>query len=109
MCAVSASADAAQAEKAAAAAGVCYDKAVAAGSKAEANIHLSKLEGHGMKAFNTSMEALRAALRAAEISVRGNTHICSAAADAARASECASRVSTLSAAAFTECIGKWGV
>lgn len=109
MCAISATADAAQADKAAAAAGVCYDRAIIAKSRAEANTHLVKLDNHCMKAYHSSVAALRTAARAAEVSIRGNTHICSAAADAARASECASRASTLSCAAFTECATKWGI
>lgn len=109
MCAVNATADATRAEKAAAAAGVCYDRAIVAESKAEANSHLVKLDNHCMKAYNASVVALKTATRAAEVSIRGNVHICSAAADAARASECASRAATLSAAAFTECVTKWGI
>jgi hypothetical protein len=108
LCAVSVTADAARADKAASAAGVCYDRAIVAKSRADANTHLVKLDDHCMKAYNASVTALRTAARAAEVSIRGNTHICSAAADAARASECASRAATLSTAAFTECIRKWG-
>ena len=109
MCAVNATADAARADKAAAAAGVCYDRAIVAKNRTEANAHLVKLEDYCMKAYNASVTALQTATRAAEVSIRGNTHICSAAADAARASECASRASTLSTAAFTECARQWGI
>jgi hypothetical protein len=62
-----------------------------------------------MQAYRASVDALKTATRAAEISPRGNTHICSAAADAARACERASYAATLSAAAFTEWERKWGV
>jgi hypothetical protein len=108
MCAVRAAADATRAEKAAAAAGVCYDKAIAAEDRAEAAPYLVNLETHCSEAYRASLTALRTAVRAAEISLRGNTHSCSAAADAARACECASRAATLSAAAFTEWQRKWG-
>ena len=109
MCAVRVTADAARAENAAAAAGVCYDRAFAAESRADATPHLVALETHCMEAYRASLTALRTAVRASEISLRGNTHSCSAAADAARACECASRAATLSSAAFTEYKRRWGV
>jgi len=108
MCAVRVTADAARAEKAAAAAGVCYDRAFAAERRSDVAPHLVELETHCMRAYDASVTALRTAARAAEISLRGNTHSCSAAADAARACECASRAATYSAAAFTEWKRKWG-
>ena len=108
MCAVRASSDADRAEKAAAAAGVCYDRAFAAERRADVPPHLVELETHCSEAYRASLTALRTAVRAAEISLRGNTHSCSAAADAARACECASRAATLSSAAFTEWKRKWG-
>ena len=109
MCAVRVTADAARAENAAAAAGVCYDRAFAAESRADATPHLIKLETHCMEAHTVSVMALKTAARAVEVSVRGNPHFCSAAADAARACECASRAATLSSAAFTEYKRRWGV
>jgi hypothetical protein len=71
--------------------------------------HLVKLEAHCMQAWEYSVTALRTAARAGEVSMRGNTHTCSAAAEAAKACECASRAATYAAAAFAERKRRWGV
>ena len=109
MCAARVTADVARADQAATAAGVVYDRVFAAKSRTEARTHLARLDNHAMRAYNLSLTALRTAARAGEVSVIGNVYTCSAAADAARACECASRAATYAAAAATEIVRRWGV
>jgi hypothetical protein len=79
-----------------------HDKAVVAMYPREIKAALVDVELHCMTAYRKSVIALRSAVAASEVSMRGNTHTCSATAEAAKACEYAARAATYSAAAFSK-------